>query len=113
MNRAKPTRKILFVLTCLVALLALAPVALAVGDDEMETEPPAAAVATAPVDPGAAEETGVLHAQVVRGLPFSNFDLLALIAVLVGISSMSFAVHRLNRDPAEQAANTQITTDAG
>ena len=125
MNRPRPTRKLLLILACTAALLGVPSAGNAVGDSELEGEPQATAVAPAPAASSATEETDVLHAQVVRGLPFSNFDLLALIAVLVGLSSISFAVHRLNRHrgeplppppaapPAETAAEAPITTDAG
>ena len=120
MNRAKPTRKILLVLTCALALLQLVPAAGAVGADEVDepqtaavTSAPAAAVTDAPAEAAIADEAGVLHAQVVRGLPFSNFDFLALCSVLLGFTILSFAVHRLSRDPAEDARKPQITTDAG
>jgi hypothetical protein len=111
MNRARPKRKILLALTCVIALLALPWVAHAAGGSGAESESQPAGVATAPVEEAVADETTALHAEVVRGLPFSNFDLLALIAVLAGLTMISFAVHRLNRDPAapEQAS---ITTDA-
>ena len=111
MNRARPKRKILLVLTCAVALLALAPVAGAVGTDEMPTETQPAAVATVPAEVDG-ETTDALYAQVVTGLPFSNFDFLALIIVLVGLTSLSFAVHRLNRDPRKSLPALPVTTDA-
>jgi len=112
MNRARPKRKILLVLTCAIALLALVPVTQAAGGDGVKSEPQPAALSSVPVDAAVTDETPALHAQAVRGLPFSNFDLFALIAVLVGLSSISYVVHRLNRDPAEPAAEAPITTDA-
>lgn len=122
MNRAKRLRKILFVVSCAIALFALAPGAVAVGGDEIEAEPQASAfsnptaataVAGSPTEGVAADQGSVLHAQVVRGLPFSNFDLLALCTVLLGLTAISYSVHRLNRDPGEQPRKSQITTDAG
>ena len=119
MNRADPKQKVLLLLTCVLALLALAPVATAVSGDEMEepqtaavaSTPAAAAVTSGPAEAAVADEASVLHAQVVRGLPFSNFDLLAMCIVLLGLTILSYAVHRLTRDPAERRRKSQITTD--
>ena len=113
MNLVKSQWKIFLLLTCAIALLSFAPVALAAGGDEMEAEPqPATAVTSAPAEVPVAGETDVLHAPAVRGLPFSNFDLLALIAVVVGLTTISFTVHRLNRDPDGRRPAPRITTDA-
>ena len=112
MNPARPKRKILLALSCAIALLALPAVAAAVGESDAEAEPPPVAVATAPVEEAVPDETAALHAEVVRGLPFSSFDLIALIAVLAGLTTISFAVHRLNRAPAASPGQASITTDA-
>ena len=111
MNRARPTRKILLALTALVAVFALGPASQSVGGSETETEQQPAAGATGPVDAAAPEEATELHAQVVRGLPFSNFDLISLIAVVLGLTTISFVMHRLNLDR-EPGAGAPITTDA-
>ena len=116
MNRATPKRKILVLLTCIVGLLAVAgPVPSAGGDDEAPLEPSTGGVTAVPIEePVAGSTTERLHAQVVRGLPFSNFDLFALIAVLIGLTSISLAVDLLNRPPRKSAAaEPSITTDAG
>ena len=112
MNRTRPKRKILLALSCVVALLALGPVADAVGGGEMNAEPQPAGVASPTVEGAVAEEPVSLHAEVVRGLPFSRFDIIALVVVLLGLTTISFAVHRLNREPAERSAPSPVTTDA-
>ena len=135
MKRPSPNRP-LVLLICALVVFAIPSLANA-GGDETEAEPQATAVTPVPSDAGDGGDTDLLHGQVVRGLPFSNFDLLVLVAVLVGLSAISFAVHRLNRDrgrahaetvpepapnrpldaPAEpapeHAAEAPVTTDAG
>lgn len=111
MNRARPTRKILLALTALIAVFALGPASQPVGGSEPQTEPQPAALATGPVDAAAPEEVPELHAQVIRGLPFSNFDLFSLMAVVIGLTTISFVVHRLNLEP-EPGAGAPFTTDA-
>ena len=105
-------RKILFVLTCVIALLAVIPVTGAVSRDEVEPEAEAAAVASMPAEGTVSGEEGALHAEPIKGLPFSNFDLLAMGVVLAGFISLSFVVHVLNRDQGEGPGGPPITTDA-
>ena len=112
MNRARPKRKILLVLPCVIALLALGPVTAVVGGNEVETEPRTAGVTTTAAEGAAVEETASPHGRVVRGLPFTSFDLLALGAVLLGLTTISFATHRLNLEPSEPPAQAPVTTDA-
>jgi hypothetical protein len=112
MNRARPNRKILIVLCCALALLAAIPVLGAVGGEDVEPEAQAAAATRSPVDATVSSEESALHSEPVKGLPFSNFDLLALVVVLAGFISLSFAMHILSRDQAQRPDGPPVTTDA-
>ena len=110
MNRVRPNRKILLALPCVIALLALGPITV-VGGSEVETEPQTAGAANPPMEEAVVEETTSLHGQVVRGLPFSSFDLLSLGVVLLGLTTISYTMHRLNLEPGEPPAQAPVTTD--